>query len=83
MSLFTKISAAGEKVAGMAERMGLGAEASEAQALELARNYRSAVVRCSGCGQSESCGQWQQDHAHAETPPSYCRNKAMFDGLRR
>ena len=82
MTVFTKLSGASERVGAMAERVGAVPEADTAAAMELARNYRGAVLRCSACTDTQACAEWQNTHAHADTAPDYCRNKAMFDGLK-
>lgn len=47
-------------------------------------DWRSAVLRCSGCTDVEACEHWLADHADgaAETP-DYCRNKTRLDALAR
>lgn len=43
-----------------------------------------AVLACTGCTQPCACEAWLAEKAgsSAPTPPSYCRNSALFDALR-
>ncbi|WP_353345095.1 DUF6455 family protein [Litorivita sp. NS0012-18] len=82
MTVFTKLSVVSQRVAAMAERVGAVPQADSDAAMDWARSYRGAVLRCNACTDTQACAQWQNTHAQADTAPDYCRNKAMFDGLK-
>lgn len=71
----------------MATTLGVDLTAAIADGRLPAESWREAVVRCTGCSDPESCQHWLADHPVGEwppeTPPDYCRNRDLMDGLRR
>lgn len=48
-----------------------------------AESLRSAVLRCSSCGQPDDCARWLAAHGQgADAPPGYCRNGELFSDLK-
>lgn len=81
MGLFSKIDRQAALIKGMAERLDVDVAESLTRDPSLAMNFRSAVVNCAFCRKARDCAGWQAYHAHAEAPPSYCRNTALFRNL--
>ncbi len=84
MGFFKSIARRADLVGRMADTVGIDA-ATAAGAEEIAAQaWRNAVVRCSGCTHDAECRAFMDAaDAAGEHPkaPSYCRNKAMLDGM--
>ncbi|MDG1130113.1 MAG: DUF6455 family protein [Paracoccaceae bacterium] len=81
MGLFDKIDHRAGVMTRMADMLGVDFAATIAQAPEVVREYRQAVMRCASCSHEGECTTWMQSHPHAAQAPDYCRNKDILEGL--
>jgi len=44
--------------------------------------YAESITRCRRCDSAESCAAWLDQTESAANAPAYCRNAAVFDGLK-
>lgn len=71
----------------MAEVQGLDLTAEMAAGALSGEDWRSAVVRCTGCSDPEGCLAWLGTHqppegeAVPEAPPEYCMNRVLLAHL--
>ena len=83
MEIFSKIDKSADLMFGLSERMdvdlGLRVLANPEQA---AQEYRSMVLRCTGCSDPEGCAKLQRTHDHLDQAPDYCRNRDALNSLR-
>ncbi|OAN72558.1 hypothetical protein A8B83_09280 [Rhodobacteraceae bacterium EhC02] len=81
MGLFDKIDHRAGVMTRMADTLGVDFAATIAQAPEVVREYRQAVMRCASCSHEGECKTWMQSHPHAAQAPDYCWNKDILEGL--
>lgn len=81
MGLLEKIDRRTGVMTRMADTLGADFAAAIAQRPEAVRDYRQAVMRCTGCGHEGECTAWMQSHPRAEEAPDYCRNKDILESL--
>lgn len=61
--------------AGMAERLGVDIPGAMVHDPEMqAQAFRSAVLKCMTCKEQGACQALQDENAHLDAAPSYCRN---------
>ena len=83
MAFFSKIDKSADLMFGLSERMnidlGSGVLANPEQ---VAREYRSMVIQCTGCSDQAGCAKLQSEHDHIDQAPEYCRNGAVLNAMR-
>ncbi|MGJ8618333.1 MAG: DUF6455 family protein [Sulfitobacter sp.] len=83
MAFFSKIDKSADLMFGLSERMDVDLGSRVLADPELAaKEYRSMVLRCTGCCDQDGCAKLQRDHDHIDRAPDYCRNGATLNALR-
>ena len=66
----------------MAQTVGLDLELVMMEGRMTVDQLGDAVLACTGCTQPDTCRAWMAEQAdRADTIPSYCRNRGVFDRL--
>jgi len=84
MGLMRKLFRSADLVNGMSQRLGIDqAERLSRDPDGEGRRLMQMVARCAACRQQPACAALQAGHDQLAACPSYCENRACFDGLKR
>ncbi|MGJ8626635.1 MAG: DUF6455 family protein [Sulfitobacter sp.] len=83
MAFFSKIDKSADLMFGLSDRMDvdLGSRVL-ANPVQAAQEYRSMVIKCTGCSDQAGCAKLQKSHDHIDEAPKYCRNGAALNAMR-
>ncbi|MBN8290511.1 hypothetical protein JI664_00900 [Rhodobacter sp. NTK016B] len=80
MGFFKKLDTHSDLIASMAETVHADLTDALVYGRVTGQEIRNAVMSCMGCEGSGDCQNWMDAHNHdADTPPAYCRNRAMLE----
>ena len=83
MAVFSKIGKSADLMFGLTQRMDVDLGTSIlANPEQAAQEYRSMVLRCTGCSDPEGCAKLQGTHDHLDQAPDYCRNRDALNAMR-
>jgi hypothetical protein len=83
VGLVSKINKSAELMSGLAQRMDVDlSESILANPETAAREYRSMVLRCTGCTDQDACAHLQDEQAHIDAAPDYCRNRDTLNAAK-
>ena len=84
MSLFSTFDRHAALVSRMADTLGHDPQAEMMSGDLRPEDFRSMVLKCTGCTQPGACSDWlEAQNGHAEAAPDYFRNKAVLEGSGR
>ncbi len=80
MSVFSTFDRHATLVSRMADTLGHDLEADMMSGDLRPEDFRSMVLKCTGCTQPGACSEWlDKQMGHADSTPDYCRNKAVLE----